>query len=321
MKGPLIRILGSLGLVALVLWFADPLRVVAALGRPDPRWLAAGLGCALVATLASALRWRMLAAWLGIQGPPRLFLLAYWRGIAANTVLPGAVLGGDALRALHLQRAGHGLGPAAASVILDRISGLWVLVVISLATAALALASGLMPPRLLPLPWPLTALLALAATLAPLVAWRLSDAARRRLPAKLAQVLDVIHGCPAPLRQYGRQLLASAAVQAFSILAFACGGQAVGLGLPFWLYLIAAGPIFILAALPLSVGGWGTREAAAAVTLGLLGAPRELAVATAILYGLFAALQGLLGAFSLFHSGIPATPPQPPTQEDDRHAR
>lgn len=300
----LLRLAASLALVGLVLWLADPWRVLAALGRPDGRWLAAGFGAALSATLASALRWRLLARWLGVQAPWRVFLLAYWRGITANTVLPGGTLGGDALRALHLQQAGNALAPAAISVALDRISGLWVLVVISLTTTALALATGLMPAAALPLRWPAAApmaLLAVLAVLAPLVLWRLSSATRHWLPGKLARLLDAIHDRPRPLRQYLLQLAGSALVQALSILAFACGGKAVGLDLALWLYFIAAGPIFIFAALPVSVGGWGTREAAAAVTLGLFTAPRELAVAAAILYGLFAALQGLLGALTLIH--------------------
>lgn len=298
----LIRLMASMGLIGLVLWFVDPLQVLSALGRPDPLWLAAGFAAACGASLASALRWRMLALWLENKGPWQLFLLAYWRGIAANTILPGGTLGGDALRAVHLQRAGNTLASSAMSVVLDRVSGLWVLVVISLATFALALATGLMPAHVLPLPWQLAAGLALLATITPLILWQLSTATRHRLPRRLDNLLAAIHERPHPLRQYLQQLVGSALVQALSILAFACSGQAVGLTLPLWLYFIAAGPIFILAALPVSVGGWGTREAASVLALGLFTAPRELAMAASILYGLYAALQGILGALTLIQT-------------------
>lgn len=300
MRKALLRTVASLLLVALVFTFADPPRLLQALGHPDPGWLLAGFVASSCAVLSGALRWQQLARWLEMEAPTKLFLLAQWRGMAANTVMPGAVLGGDALRTLHLQRAGNPLGSAAVSVALDRISGLWVLVVISLSISALALACGLLPPQALPLPWPLVALLALAALAAPPALWLLSSASRHHLPRKLAGLLDAIHARPHPLRQYGIQLFGSAAVQTFFIIAFSCGGRAVGLELPLWLFFIAAGPIFILAATPVSVGGWGTREAASALVLGLLGAPKELAVATAVLYGLFAALQGLLGAATLF---------------------
>ena len=303
MKQTVLRALATVSLLALVLWFVNPALVIQRLVKTDPQWLIFGFAAATMAALLSALRWHALAAWMGLRSPRRDLLIAYWRGIAANTVLPGGHLGGDALRALHLQRAGHPLGSAAISVVLDRISGLWVLIAISLATTAIAQFAKLFPADLLPMPAAATALIAIAALVAPLLAWRLSTAITTHLPKKLAGLLAVMHQRPAPLRQYIAQLFWSGGVQAFSIAAFACGARAVGLDLPWWLYFIVAGPVFILAALPVSIGGWGTREAAAAISFGLFGAPRELAVAAAILYGLFAVLQGLLGALTLLHSG------------------
>lgn len=302
MKHFILRGLAGLALFALVLWFADPLRVLQALGSPDPRWLLAGFSASVAASLVSALRWHALADWLGMNATRRSLIFAYWRGIAASTVLPGGHLGGDALRALHLQRSGHALGSAAVSVALDRLSGLWMLAVISLGVLALASSLSRLPGGLAAIGAPLAAGGALLALIGPLLAWQVSAAMRSRLPRKSAQLLEALHARARPLRQYFAQLLWSGGVQLLSILAFACGGKAIGLDLPWSLYFIACGPIFLLAALPVSIGGWGTREAAAAVALGLFGAPRELAIAAAILYGLFAALQGLLGALSLLHA-------------------
>ncbi|HQR03262.1 MAG: flippase-like domain-containing protein [Proteobacteria bacterium] len=308
------RIAISLGLIALTLWLADPVAVVTALRRADPRWIIAALTASTSAVFCGALRWRQLSLWLGFTAPVSLFLKAQWRGMAANTVLPGAVIGGDTFRALHLQRAGARLGTAASSVALDRLSGLWVLVIISLGLSTLAIAGNLLPRTALPLPWPVLALAATAALLLPPCLWRLSVGTRHLLPEKLATLFASLHARPHPWRQYGIQLLGSGLVQTCFILAFGCGGRAVGLDLPLWLFFIAAGPVFILAALPVSVGGWGTREAAAAVTLGIFGAPRELAVATSILYGLFAVTQGIFGALTLL---IPNDTPPSISGEND----
>lgn len=302
MKSFLLRGLAGLGLFALVLHFADPVRVFKALGKPDLLWLLAGFAASVAASLTSALRWHALVAWLDMKATRRKLIFAYWRGITANTVLPGGHLGGDALRALHLQRAGHSLGSAAASVALDRLSGLWMLAAISLGTTALALSLDMLQDALPAVSAPLIAAIALLTLVAPLLAWQVSDSARRRLPAKLAQMLNALHERPRPLALYFSQMLWSAGVQFLSIMAFACGGHAVGFDLSWWVYFIASGPIFLLAALPVSIGGWGTREAAAVVTLGVFGGPRDLAIATAILYGLFAALQGLLGALTLLQA-------------------
>lgn len=177
-----------------------------------------------------------------------------------------------------------------------------MLIVIALTATASVQFSGLLPPRVLPGPAFLTFACALGALLSPLLIWRASRAWHMHMPDAIERALAALHDRPAPLAHLARQFVWSATVQGFSILAFALAGRAMGLDLPFWLFIIASGPVFILAALPVSIGGWGTREAAAAVVLGHFGASTELAVATAILYGLFAALQGGLGALSLLIS-------------------
>ena len=65
----LFRILASAALVGLVIHFVGPQRVLAAFTRADARWLAAGMGSAIVATLLSAGRWHALAGWLGASAP------------------------------------------------------------------------------------------------------------------------------------------------------------------------------------------------------------------------------------------------------------
>jgi len=303
-----LRAATSIGLLALVFYFAGPARIFAAVARADAVWLTAALASAVTASVLSALRWHAMAGWIGLITSRTALIVAYFRAIAANTVLPGATLGGDTLRALHLQRAGHPLAASAASVVLDRMSGLWVLLVLSLTTTAGAQFSGLLPAQLLPLPAVVTLVLALAVSLAPTFLWQASAAWHVHLPTRIEQALAALHDRPAPQAHLVAQFAWSAAVQGFSIITFACAGRAVGLDLPFWLYVIAAGPVFILAALPVGIGGWGTREAAAAVTLGHLSnmvASTELAIAAAMLYGLFAVAQGAAGALSLLFIKTP----------------
>lgn len=295
----LFRLVASIVLFALVLWLIGPARVLASCAEADPRWFAVGLLASMMANLLSALRWRAVAAWLGINASRRDMIVAYFRGVTANTVLPGATLGGDALRALHLQNVGHAITPAAASVVLDRLSGLWILLTISMATTGVALAINRMPVNLVPLPFYVVMLLALLLLSAPVMTWQLSLRFSQAFPAPLTALLDALHARPQPLQLYLTQILRSGAVQIFSIIAFGCGGYAVGLDLPWWQFAIAAGPVFLFASLPVGIGGWGTREAASALVLGAFGASHEAAVAAAILYGVFATLHGLLGALSL----------------------
>ena len=60
--------------------------------------------------------------------------------------------------------------------------------------------------------------------------------------------------------------------------------------------LAAAAPIFIMAALPIGVAGFGAREAAAVVVLGYAGVPSDQAFLVGLLYGLAAVVQGILAA-------------------------
>jgi uncharacterized membrane protein YbhN (UPF0104 family) len=93
-----------------------------------------------------------------------------------------------------------------------------------------------------------------------------------------------------------RAALQSVAVQFFSTLAFWLGGISVGLDISYWLVLALCAPVFIIAALPVGIGGWGTREFAAVLVFGFAGVSGETAAATAILYGLCAVIQGILYA-------------------------
>lgn len=293
--------------MALVVWFVGPDRLLRAFAAADPGWILAGFLCSIAATAFSALRWHSLACWLGMAAMRRDLLIAYWRGVTANTLLPGANLGGDTLRALHLHHAGNSLATAIASVLLDRLSGLWVLVTVALAVTAAGQFGGALPQNLLPWPAGPTLLFALLALAGPLLLWKLSEAGRHILPGKIERLLHDLHALPRPFARYLGQMGWSGAVQFFSICGFACGARAVGIDLPFWEFFIAAGPVFILAGLPVSIGGWGTREAASALVLGLLGTTRDQAVAAAIIYGLYAALNGLAGSLTLLHRKKTAT--------------
>jgi uncharacterized membrane protein YbhN (UPF0104 family) len=88
----------------------------------------------------------------------------------------------------------------------------------------------------------------------------------------------------------------SLVVQALSACALWVCGSSVGLTLSYPVILAAAAPIFIMAALPLGVAGFGTRELAAVLVFGFLGVPGDQATACALLFGLCAVAQGIAAA-------------------------
>jgi len=287
-------------LLAGVVWLAGPAAVLDAVRRADGAWLLAGLASSLVFNVLSALRWRHLVQWLGHEVSAHWALAVNFRAMALGSVLPGATVGGDLLRAWHLR--GHGCPGAAAgmSVVLDRLSGLWML----WALAAAGLAAGAAAPGLQPFqralglpagtslaPLGLGALGAvLGLPLALMTTWRASGRG-----GGLAALLRR----PRPLQAYAWQALASLGAQAFSVASFACAARAFGIGVPMELIAITAAPIFLTASLPISFGGWGTRELATVAAWSALGVAAPQATSASLAFGGYALVQAVLGLMAV----------------------
>jgi glycosyltransferase 2 family protein len=296
------RIAAGAALLAVVVWYADPKALLAQLRRADPWLFALAAIVAICGNLLSVTRWALIARGLGLVAPIPRMILMYARGITTNMILPGAMLSGDVLRSVQLARLGNPFGSSALSVFLDRFSGLWMLCGMSLiATLAvlvwklttgggpavplhqlagyvLALAAGLIAP-VMPLPFAKLERSRVAWVAKLALRWeRLELGVQRARPALLSSAW----------RSFGVQVLAACTL-------WICG-LSVGVSLPYPVMLAAAAPIFIMASLPIGVAGFGTREVAAVIVLGALGVPSEQAIATGLLYGMAAVVQGILGA-------------------------
>lgn len=300
----LARLVGAPLLLGAVVWLAGPSAIWAAVQSADPAWLLAGLVCAVMGNASAALRWAELARWLGHRVSARWALVVYFKSVAVNALLPGAVVGGDMLRAWRLHRDGCARGAAGLSVVLDRLSGLWILFALS----AMALVAGSASPEMVTLrrflhvpdAWP-TALIALmllvvvlVLPLGGLIAVAAVVGHRAQPGSRRAMAVDLLRR-PDALRQYLRQAGASLVVQAVSVGALYCAARAFGVHLPGWLIAVTAAPIFLLAALPVSFGGWGTREAATVTGWAAFGVAPALAVGAAAAIGIYALLQAALG--------------------------
>jgi uncharacterized membrane protein YbhN (UPF0104 family) len=300
------RLLGAVALLAAVAWVVGPQRLRDSLVGTDPLWFLCALALGIVANIVSALRWAFIARALKLHAPNTALLAMYARGVTSNTLLPGATLSGDALRAFELSRLGNPKIESAVSVAFDRFSGLWVLCVMSCAAAALAwmgasdasmasdrlapgnqnvlLAYGLMLVGIVVapfMPWPVRWIRRLPGSLGP----RLADLWQR--------LRDPASGLK---RQLARSLIGSLVVQLLSALALAACARALNVQVPLVWLLAASAPIFVMAAVPIGVAGFGTRELAAVGVLGLLGVAADRAAATGLLVGLCGVLMGLMAA-------------------------
>jgi hypothetical protein len=73
-------------------------------------------------------------------------------------------------------------------------------------------------------------------------------------------------------------------------------GEGLGLAAPWYVYVIVVPPVLIVSVLPISVAGWGVREGAMVVGLGLLAVPSEEALALSVVFGAVNTIGGLSGA-------------------------
>ena len=294
----------GMALLAAVVYFANPVQLWGRLQQASPWWLLAGFLFSIASNLVSAWRWRAMARWLGAEMSLASSMRWYFQAIGLNVLLPGAVVGGDVYRAIALQRTGQAKAASNLSVILDRVSGLWMLCAIG-GLGAVACASILAP-------WLhintavfgglLLAVTALWLLLPGLLLLGLHQG-WLSLPGAWLGPIRTAALSPDSMRQLLIQAASSALVQLLSAAALACGAAALGASQAPQVWAFAIAPVFLMAALPVSVGGWGTREAAAVAALAPFGVPAVLAVGVGLLYGVFALGQGALGALAL---GLPA---------------
>jgi glycosyltransferase 2 family protein len=278
----LLRVGAGLAVLAAVLWYADPLAIRAQLEAVDPLLFAFGLAASVVSNLLSAARWAAIARALGLAVALPRAAAMYFRGMTMNVLLPGATVSGDLLRGYQLARSRPDAGlRAAASVVLDRLSGLWILCAMSLASLLLAVAMDFLVLEKPVFIYLVGLAIALFLPWLPLPFARLEALRRQALGAR-------------------GPLLASAwlsvLVQVFSAAALWAFAFAAGINVSYSVMLAAAAPIFVMGALPLGWGGFGAREAAAVVVLGAIAVPADQATAAALLYGISAVLQGVAAA-------------------------
>ncbi len=276
------RIALGVALLVAVVWYVDPAALARQLAAIEVRWFIAGVAASVVSNIFSAARWAAIARGLGLKAPLGAAVRMYFRGMTMNVLLPGATVSGDLLRGYQLaQQQNNPLLRSGLSVLLDRLSGLWILCACSLFSLIAALAIGLVPVEKHTWIYLAGLVVALALPWLPLPVERAENARRQALQS----------GGPIL-----RSIWLSVLVQVFSAMALWFGGFAAGVQLSYPVMLAAAAPIFIMGAMPLGWGGFGARELSAVVVLGALGVAPEQATVTALLYGISMVLQGVVAA-------------------------
>jgi uncharacterized membrane protein YbhN (UPF0104 family) len=258
-------------------------------------WLAA-LGLLLASQVVSTIRWHRFAR--ALRFPQRMPSMTayYFIGMFFNLVLPTSV-GGDVVRAWYLNGKSGRKAAAFASVVLDRLNGLFVLV--AMACLAVLLAPVHLPAWVPVSVWCIAGSGALALLLLPLAIRFVQIPARR-----LRQLETLLHLLKEP-RTLAIATLLSAFVQAASVGIVWLLGKGLHAPIPAAYYWIFVPMVSLLTLLPVSVNGMGVREGGVVLFLTPLGVPQATALTLAFLWFLVYATGGLLGGVVYLAGAFP----------------
>ena len=287
------RLVVSVTLLTGLAWLLD----VDALGRRltdlEPRWILIGLAISLPQMALLALRWRITAARLGLKLPFMTALREYYLATFLNQLLPGGVMGDVSRAWRHGRGEGpegaaepYGFGLAVRAVVLERASG-QVVMTVAAAVALMALPVAL-AARTLTLAFAAVGIVLPVIAVIVLRRARMTPSGWSDLHAALL-ARDVI----------GIQLATSALTLATYIAMYVVATRAVGLPTPLWTLLPLIPPVLLSMLVPVTVAGWGVREAAAAGVWSAVGLTAEDGVAAAAAYGLLVLASTLPGALVL----------------------
>ncbi len=291
----------SFGLCALLLAHVDWDQMRGQLVGASIPLLLLGAIFVFIQFFLTALRWavvlRLLKTPLGTWQAVKIATLSN----TFSQLLPVAS-GGDVVRVWQGVRAGMRLSTSMNSVVLERLTGLLALI------GLLCLS---LPTLLVEMPDPnaqislFAAILALFGGMILLLAGRyiLRPFTRWRLFRYIVKLSEDTHAIIAAGRWFVALLAISTAgllCWCFAVYLFA---HAVHLPLSIKDSIVLVLPVILILALPFSLTGWGVREGAMVLTLGLAGLSYEQALLVSLLTGLAFLMTGLPGAFMILFLG------------------
>lgn len=253
-----LRVATTLALLGFTLWWIDVDGLARTLlaARTSPLLAALALTIPVLALLAW--RWAFTVRRMGLQLGFAVALREYYVSTLLNQVLPGGVIG-DVTRVFRLSTQTPGeRGRIARGVVIDRVSGqvaLWLTVIIGATvwgarteqTLAVVLVASVV-----------TVLLAAG------LALRIPRIAASRAGTWIRELLAELRASFVERGAWAWQLLASLATVALLSAMFVLCMVSVGSVPNASQTLLVAPLVLAVASLPISVGGWGPREVAAA---------------------------------------------------------
>lgn len=283
------RLTVAVVLTAVVLYWADPAKIVAAAAGAHAGWIACAVALVFVDRFLMALRWIDLLVALapGTRPPLSAVLRVFFVSSFVSNFVPSVA--SDLYRAYALSRYDVHLSESTASVLMDRALG--VLSVVLVAGAALSFAGRIAARgELSAVVAAVFVICGVAATV--VFSARAAEAVRSMtagIPVPvLHRVADALTGA---VRRYAghhgamaRVLVLSILVQVFRVLQAWCLGVALGIDLPLLTWFVFIPVIVLIMQIPITVSGLGTTQLAFDRLFVPQGAPAPHVFALSVLF-------------------------------------
>jgi uncharacterized membrane protein YbhN (UPF0104 family) len=265
--------------------------------------LAAGALIFFQNAIVVAWRWERVVAAIDRALPPWRLLKATIITLFFNQVLPSTI-GGDGMRIWFLRGMGRPVGLAFRSVLIDRLIGFFGLLLLGFVgslyliarledsgpvwVVALVCLAGLL-------------LIALAPTLVGALTWLPFERIRQALETLAREVNLLARDRPRLARLVGASILGQVTLAA----AVYCLARDLEVPLDLLGAIAVVPGVMVASSIPISIAGWGVREATMVVGLGLLGVGQSDAAIISIGFGFLVLILGLLGGLVWLVRGSP----------------
>jgi uncharacterized membrane protein YbhN (UPF0104 family) len=306
-----IKIVVSVVLLTLLFSRVDAGRLWTIARHASLAWLAAALLLYLGNVLASVWRWRLLLDTQGVRVGGRALLGSYLVATFFNNFLPSNI-GGDVIRIRDTARPAGSRTLATMVVLTDRVLGLMALVfVAAIGASAIAgmTAHGASPPWATWL-WAgflLAAVAAAPAVLAPAGFGRLLQPLTVFHPEWVGDRIETLTDTLSRFRERPKSIAAcfftAVLVQGSMIVFYLMVVYALRLNVTVWDLAVIVPLSFVVQLLPVSVNGFGVREATFSLYFARLGLPIESAVIMSLVGAVLVMMFSLSGAAVWFARG------------------
>ena len=267
----------------------------------DPEMLGLAVALMLLQLVLGALRWGVVLRALSAKLSAVRIMILYYIGAFFSIVLPGLV-GGDAVRVWCTVKSGEYLAVAFNSVMLERAAAVLSLAILVAGSEPLLLER--VPD--LPGAWVFPALS--VAGLAGIFVLSILD----RLPESLrhwraVRALSYLAADTRKVAFHPKIAAASffSALMGNVNLSLVVWALARGLSIPVGVVdcLVLVPPVFLLTTLPISMAGWGVREAAMVSAFGFIGVPQSSSLVLSIVFGVLNMLISIPGGIAFLSVG------------------